>query len=40
MEADRRWIIHNTKNASVGDVLGMNIFPEDIHIMRKVSENE
>lgn len=37
---NRRWIIHNTKTASVGDVIGINIFPEDIHIMRKVSENE
>ena len=40
IENDRTWIIHNTKNASIGDILGMNIFPEDIHIMRKVSENE
>lgn len=40
MEENRKWIIHNTKSASIGDTLGMNIFPEDIHIMRKVSENE
>ncbi|MGL5315437.1 MAG: spermidine/putrescine ABC transporter ATP-binding protein [Peptostreptococcaceae bacterium] len=35
MENDRRWILHNTKTATVGEVLGMDIYPEDIHIMRK-----
>lgn len=37
-ENDRSWILHNTKNAEVGSELGMDIYPEDIHIMRKVSE--
>lgn len=37
-ENNRRWIIHNTQNAKVGEELGMNIYPEDIHIMKKVSE--
>jgi spermidine/putrescine transport system ATP-binding protein len=30
------WILHNTKSAEVGSELGMDIYPEDIHIMRKV----
>lgn len=37
-ENDRSWILHNTKNAEVGSYLGMDIYPEDIHIMKKVSE--
>ncbi|SCH93733.1 MULTISPECIES: spermidine/putrescine ABC transporter ATP-binding protein [unclassified Romboutsia] len=37
-ENSRKWIIHNTQNAKVGEELGMNIYPEDIHIMKKVSE--
>ncbi|WP_042277794.1 spermidine/putrescine ABC transporter ATP-binding protein [[Clostridium] dakarense] len=37
-ENDRSWILHNTKNAEVGSTLGMDIYPEDIHIMRKVAE--
>ncbi len=36
-ENDRIWLIHNTKNAEVGSTLGMNIYPQDIHIMKKVS---
>ncbi len=34
-ENGRLWILHNTKNAKVGTELGMDIYPEDIHIMRK-----
>ncbi|MDU9053333.1 MAG: ABC transporter ATP-binding protein, partial [Clostridioides difficile] len=34
-ENGRLWILHNTKNAEVGTELGMDIYPEDIHIMRK-----
>lgn len=37
-EDDRSWILHNTKNAEIGSMLGMDIYPEDIHIMRKVAE--
>lgn len=37
-ENDRSWILHNTKNAEIGSMLGMDIYPEDIHIMRKVAE--
>ncbi|WP_305303277.1 spermidine/putrescine ABC transporter ATP-binding protein [Romboutsia ilealis] len=35
-ENDRMWMLHNTKSAEVGSELGMDIYPEDIHIMRKV----
>lgn len=37
-ENDRSWILHNTKSAEVGSELGMDIYPEDIHIMSKVEE--
>ena len=36
IENENRWIIHNIKNAEVGSKVGLNIHPEDIHIMRKV----
>ncbi len=29
------WLIHSTKQEKVGDVIGMNIAPENIHIMHK-----
>ena len=32
------WIIHNTKFAEVNSEVGLDIYPEDIHIMRKVSQ--
>ena len=35
-ESGRTWFIHNTKMAEEGTMLGMDIYPEDIHIMRKV----
>ena len=38
-ENDRVWMLHNTKSAEVGSELGMDIYPEDIHIMRK-EENQ
>ena len=34
------FILHNTKCAEVGSVIGLNIYPEDIHIMRKSGQNE
>ena len=34
-ENDRVLMLHNTKSAEVGSELGMDIYPEDIHIMRK-----
>ena len=37
-ENDRKWILHNTQSAQVGSKLGLDIYPEDIHIMRKASE--
>lgn len=37
-ENGREWILHNTKSAEVGSTLGMDIYPEDIHIMKKVSD--
>ncbi|GFZ30646.1 spermidine/putrescine import ATP-binding protein PotA [Clostridium zeae] len=35
LEHDRKWLIHNTKSAPIGSMIGLNIYPEDIHIMRK-----
>ena len=35
-ENGRTWLIQNTKNAEIGTELGMDIYPEDIHIMKKV----
>lgn len=32
------WMIHSTTSPAVGDVIGMNIEPVDIHIMRKMEE--
>lgn len=37
-ENNHKWIIHNIKNAKVGSTVGLNIEPEAIHIMRKVTE--
>lgn len=37
-ENGRMWILHNTQSPQVGSELGLDIYPEDIHIMRKVSE--
>ena len=34
------WIIHSTKMAEKNSRVGLDIHPEDIHIMRKVSDNE
>lgn len=33
-----KWIIHSTKNAIVGNTVGLVIEPESIHIMRKVND--
>lgn len=32
------WIIHNTKHVAAGEEIGIDIFPDDIHIMRKTSK--
>ena len=37
-EGNRTWIIHNTKYAELASTVGLDIYPEDIHIMRKVSK--
>ena len=34
-ENDTTWIIHSTKTYPVGSMIGLDIYPEDIHIMRK-----
>ncbi|MDT8718113.1 ABC transporter ATP-binding protein [Clostridium sp. 19966] len=35
---DTEWLIHNTRHVKPGEIIGMDIYAEDIHIMRKVSE--
>jgi len=40
LEENNTWIIHNTKAAEKDSIIGLDIHPEDIHIMRKVSYNE
>lgn len=35
LDQDRKWLIHNTKSAPIGSMIGLNIHPEDIHIMKK-----
>ena len=37
-EKNQKWIIHSTKTAVVNSIVGLNIEPEAIHIMRKVTE--
>lgn len=37
-EKERQWILHNTLSAKVGSIIGMDIHPQDIHIMKKVRE--
>jgi spermidine/putrescine transport system ATP-binding protein len=33
-----KWLIHSTKSEEVGKVIGMDIFPNDIHIMHAEEE--
>ena len=33
------WMIHSTTMAPVGETIGMSIKPDNIHLMRKVSED-
>ena len=35
-ENDRTWIVHNTKFSDINTTVGLDIYPEDIHIMKKV----
>lgn len=37
-EKSRLWLIHSTVYSEVGSTIGMNITPQDIHIMKKVVE--
>ncbi len=37
-EESMNFILHNTKNFSIGTKIGMDIYPEDIHIMKKSGE--
>lgn len=39
-ENNRSWIIQNTKYCDVDSIIGLDIYPEDIHIMRKVVSHE
>ena len=36
---DIRWIVHNTSMKEVGLTVGIDILPNDIHIMRKVKKH-
>lgn len=36
-ENSNRWIVHSIKTAKIDNLVGLNIFPEDIHVMRKVN---
>lgn len=36
---DYEFILHNTKSADVGSTIGLDIYPEDIHIMKKSDKN-
>jgi spermidine/putrescine transport system ATP-binding protein len=35
---NKTWIIHNTRQVKVGELVGMDLYAEDLHIMRKVSD--
>ena len=32
------WIIHSTQKQNVGELIGMNIGPEEIHIMKRMRD--
>lgn len=32
------WILHNTKHAEIGSKIGLSLYPESIHIMKKESD--
>ena len=34
-QAGFEWIIHSTQAAQVGELIGMSIGPDEIHIMKK-----
>ncbi|SHH53451.1 spermidine/putrescine transport system ATP-binding protein [Clostridium collagenovorans DSM 3089] len=37
-ENENIWLLHNTANVSIGTNIGLDIYPDDIHIMKKGSE--
>ncbi len=37
---DHKWMIHSTKAEDVGNIIGMTFDPFDIHIMKKVKEED
>ncbi len=38
-QAGYEWIIHSTRASQPGEMIGMNIGPEEIHIMHRMEEN-
>jgi spermidine/putrescine transport system ATP-binding protein len=38
-EEGNEWLVHSTKKATVGDEIGLDFWPEDIHVMR-IGETE
>ncbi len=36
---DLEWLVHSTDLSQIGEIVGMKLDPEDIHIMRKVDDN-
>ena len=38
-QAGYEWIIHSTRASQPGELIGMNIGPEEIHIMHRMEEN-
>ena len=37
-QAGSEWIVHSTQASQVGELVGMSIGPDDIHIMRAQKE--
>lgn len=37
---EKKLILHNTRTAPIDSIIGLDIYPEDIHIMRKVKDDE
>ena len=35
---DHKWVIHSTQAEPVGAMIGMDVAPYDIHIMKKTEE--
>ncbi|MGU8186435.1 spermidine/putrescine ABC transporter ATP-binding protein [Clostridium perfringens] len=37
-DENHTWILHNTKHAEIGSKIGLSLYPESIHIMKKESD--